>query len=175
MSDGQIAWAIIGTLIVIFGAYYATYVVAKRSNKTQQGRAVQVLDRFSLSKDKLFCLISMGDKIYLIGMSDGAVSLIDTIEGEAAEALRAQTRVSLENNLVARGLAFVKNRRARKGFDQALDDAKLKWEKSRDGDGDPSHPELQFAREEDDIDAMLRQIAARKGKDRKNDNGGEPL
>jgi len=84
MSATQIITFIAGSLVVIFGAYFATYLVARGSQKSYRSRAIQVLDRFSLSKDKSLMLIAVYDKIYLVAFAAGSITLLDHIDPETA-------------------------------------------------------------------------------------------
>jgi len=91
MPFAQIITFIIGSIVVIFGAYFFTSLVAKGSQKIYRGRLIQVLDRFSLAKDKSLVLIAVYDKIYLLAFSTGCVALLDNIDPETAAALTADS------------------------------------------------------------------------------------
>lgn len=90
MPATQVIVFIIGSIIVICGAYFATYLVARGSQKIYRGRLIQVLDRFSLAKDKSLALIAVYDKIYLVAFTAGSVTLLDNIDPKTAAALTAQ-------------------------------------------------------------------------------------
>ncbi|MCL1975538.1 MAG: flagellar biosynthetic protein FliO [Firmicutes bacterium] len=90
MPATQIVAFIIGSIVVIVGAYFATYLVARGSQKVYRGRLIQVLDRFSLAKDKSLLLIAVYNKIYLVAFAAGSVTLLDNIDPEAVAALTAQ-------------------------------------------------------------------------------------
>lgn len=89
MPAPQVITFIIGSAVVIFGAYFVTYLLARGSQKVYRGRVIQVLDRFSLAKDKSLMLIAVYDKIYLVAFSGGNVTLLDNIDPETAAALAA--------------------------------------------------------------------------------------
>ncbi|MCL2496439.1 MAG: flagellar biosynthetic protein FliO [Clostridiales bacterium] len=99
----QIITFLIGSAVVIFGAYYATYMVAKGSRRVYKGRAIQVLDRFSLTKDRYIVLLGVYDKVYLIAFSSDTVSLLDTLESQTAKRLLEE---SLPAAPLARGQSF---------------------------------------------------------------------
>ena len=87
----QLVVFIIGTIIVVFGAYYVTYYVglkaSGRERSRQRNRNINMLDRFAISKDKSFCLIEIAGKIYVIGVTNQSMTLIDTLDAvEFAEA-----------------------------------------------------------------------------------------
>ena len=92
MNPGQVITFVIGSLVAIFLAYYATYFIAKRGSKIQSGRTLRVLDRASLSKDKMICVVSVRDKIYIVAMSDGAVTVMDTFDADEYEQAEEQRR-----------------------------------------------------------------------------------
>lgn len=92
MSATQVFTFIVGSALVIFGAYFVTYLLARGSQKVYRGRIIQVLDRFSLSKDKYLILIAVYDKIYLVAFSGGNVTLLDNIAPEAAAAFAANSQ-----------------------------------------------------------------------------------
>ena len=82
----QIAVFIIGTVIVVFGAYYVTYFIGvKASGKSRsriKNRNINMLDRFAISKDKSFCIIEIAGKIYVVGITNQSMTLLDTIDAE---------------------------------------------------------------------------------------------
>ena len=89
MPAPQVITFIIGSIVVIFGAYFATYLVARGSQRAYRGRLIQVLDRFSLAKDKTLALIAVYDRIYLVAFAAGNITLLDSIDPETASALAA--------------------------------------------------------------------------------------
>lgn len=89
MPVAQVITFIIGSALVIFGAYFVTYIVARGSQKVNRGRIIEVLDRFSLSKDKTLLLIAIYDKIYLVAFSGSGVTLLDNIDPKTAASLAA--------------------------------------------------------------------------------------
>jgi len=91
MPAPQAITFILGSIVVIFGAYFATCMVARGSQKVYRGRLIQVLDRFSLAKDKSLMLIAVYDKIYLVAFAAGNVTLLDNIDPETAAAFAAES------------------------------------------------------------------------------------
>jgi flagellar biogenesis protein FliO len=73
------------SILVIGCAYYATWFLASKSGKMKSGRSIKLRDRFSVSKDKSFCLIEVKDKVYLVAMTNQTVTLLDTLDIEAFE------------------------------------------------------------------------------------------
>ena len=82
---------IIGTIVVLFGAYYVTYYVGmKASGQTRAGlrnRNIKVLDRYAIARDKQFCVVEIAGKVYFIGVSNHSMTLLDTFDAEAFEKL----------------------------------------------------------------------------------------
>lgn len=99
MPPTQIITFVIGSIVVIFGAYLTTYLVARGSQRVYKGRAIQVLDRFSLSKDKSLMLIAVYDRIYLVAFAAGSVTLLDNIEPQTAAAFAASLSLPEDKNL----------------------------------------------------------------------------
>lgn len=81
MELGQISqvFGLLAVLVaVIFAAYYLTkYVAAKASGSTGRARYFKVIDRFSISKEKMFILIAVGQIVYLVGITNQGMTLID--------------------------------------------------------------------------------------------------
>lgn len=171
-SQGQLWLALIGVVVVILGAYYATWIISKRAGQVRQGRAVQILDRFAVDKNKMFCLIAMGDAIYLVGLTDGAVTVIDHLTGEEADQIRATCEQAQQSNILQRGASFLGRKSQSRRLDSSLEEARARFAARREQKTE-AEPRLNFAREEDDIDAMLRQIAARRGKTNSDRDPGE--
>jgi len=86
MPPEQVIIFIIGTIVILFGAYYVTYFVGmKASGQTRAGlknRNIKMMDRYAISRDKQFCIIEVADKVYIIGMTNHTMTLIDTYDAE---------------------------------------------------------------------------------------------
>ncbi|MCL1816614.1 MAG: flagellar biosynthetic protein FliO [Clostridiales bacterium] len=120
MRPAQIVTFIIGCVVIIFGAYFATYLLAKGSQKAYRGRLIQVLDRFSLAKDKSLVLLAVYDKIYLVAFAAGSVTLLDNIDPQLAaafsgQAAKPQNKIWPPGNISALLLGSLRNVWARKG------------------------------------------------------------
>ena len=80
----QVAVFIVVTIVVVFGAYYVTYFIgAKASGQNRsrlKNRNINMLDRFAISKDKSFCLVEIAGKIYVIGVTNQSMTLLDTLD-----------------------------------------------------------------------------------------------
>jgi len=77
---------IIGTIVILFGAYYVTYYVGmKASGQSRSGmrnRNISLLDRYAISRDKQFCIIEIAGKVYIVGVTNHSMALLDTYDAE---------------------------------------------------------------------------------------------
>ena len=70
--------AIAGMVMVIFAAYFITkYVALKARGGSGKTRNFRLIDRFSVSKDKMFVLIAVGPSVYLVGVTNQGMTVID--------------------------------------------------------------------------------------------------
>jgi len=80
----QVIVFIVGMVVILFGAYYVTYYVGlKASGQTRSGmknRNIALLDRYAVARDKQFCIIKVAGKVYLVGMTNNTMTLLDTID-----------------------------------------------------------------------------------------------
>ncbi len=80
-------------LLVIFAAYFMTkYVAAKANGAGGKARYFRLIDRFSVSKDKMFVLIAVGQSVYLIGVTNQGMTVIDQKELSELPAEEEQTK-----------------------------------------------------------------------------------
>ena len=84
MPPEQVILFIIGTVVILFGAYYVTYYVGmKATGQTRAGlrnRNINLLDRYAIARDKQFCIIEIAGKVYIIGVTNHTMTLLDTID-----------------------------------------------------------------------------------------------
>ena len=92
MEPMQVALFIVGTVLIIVAAYYVTYYIGVKSSGASRGRNrnINILDRFSISKDKSFCLVEIAGKVYVVAVTNQSMTLLDTLDaatfaGNAAE------------------------------------------------------------------------------------------
>ena len=87
MDPGQVIVFIIGTIVILFGAYYVTYYVGmKASGQTRarfKNRNIILLDRYAIARDKQFCAVEIAGKVYIVGVTNHAMTLLDTVDAEA--------------------------------------------------------------------------------------------
>ena len=80
----QVTVFIIGTIVIIIAAYYVTYFIGMKSTGASRGRNrnINMVDRFAISKDKSFCLVEIAGKIYVVGVTNQGMTLLDTLDAE---------------------------------------------------------------------------------------------
>ena len=82
-------------IIIIFAAYFMTKYVAVKANGTSgKARYFKMIDRFTLSKDKMFVLIGVEKSVYFIGVTNQGMTLIDQKELSDLPAENEQSRKS---------------------------------------------------------------------------------
>ena len=96
----RIALSFIGIIIILFGAYYATYYISlkasgRNSKRIRSGnRSINLLERFAISKDKSFCIVEIAGKVYIIGVTNQSMSVLDTLDAEEFAKYRAENNDS---------------------------------------------------------------------------------
>ena len=163
MPDGwlDIIKMIVGSVVVIAAAYYTTYYIATRKGKGAPGREVRLRENFALSKDKSICLFEVRDKIYLVAVTNGGATVLDTYDtavfadepltGAADGASRRGPLTFLDSFRRGRKADFAASLR-RAGADEIIGTY-------ADMEDAPSGPS--FAREEDGIDEVFRRLQSR--------------
>jgi hypothetical protein len=153
MTPGQTIVSIIGCVVIILGAYFATYYIGKQSIQSASGRGMKLRDRMSVSRDKGFYTIEAGGKVYLVAMTSHSAALLDSYPaeefaadsaaGSSAALSAAPTLARLASNFVA---AIKRGAPARNA---GLSDLEKRIT-------------LQKAQEEDNIDRVFREIQQRR-------------
>ena len=94
MMTQQVIVFIIGTVIIIFGAYYVTYYIGTKASGQSRGklrnRNIYLIDRFAISRDKGFYLMEIAGKVYVIGVTNQSMTLLDTLDAAAFAEIAAQ-------------------------------------------------------------------------------------
>jgi len=87
MHPFQVVITLVGIVIIILACYYVTYYIGVKASAQSRGRLrnknINVLDRFAISKDKSFCLVEIAGKVYVVGITNQSMTLIDTIDAAA--------------------------------------------------------------------------------------------
>ena len=111
-EPARVALSFIGIIIIIAGAYYATYFIGLRaSGRARRGsprgrgrnRSIELLERFAVSKDKSFCIVEIAGKIYVIGMTNQSMTVIDMIDASEYEKLTSDNENTQERTIVPGG------------------------------------------------------------------------
>ena len=176
MEPGEIVKLIVGAIVVILAAYYATYFVANRKIKRTPGRGINVRERFSLSKDKMVCVVEANGKAYLVVVTNGGATLLDTFEAQefetAAELEKPaypQQQGYVPNGIIARGIwrlfnsfrnaASARTSPAYRG--QRADADMFVSPENQDSRRERTEFTIRTAREEDGIDEIQRRLKNR--------------
>ena len=86
MDPVRVTFSLVGIVLVILAAYYATWFISVKASG--QGRSrfknknINIRDRFAISKDKSFCLVEIAGKVYVIGITNQSMTLLDTLDAE---------------------------------------------------------------------------------------------
>ena len=107
MPPEQVILFIIGTVVILFGAYYVTYYVGmKASGQTRAGfrnRNIKLLDRYAVARDKQFCIIEIAGKVYIIGITNQTMALLDTFDAAAFAKLTEDNKETTPWNMTPVG------------------------------------------------------------------------
>jgi len=87
MPPERVILSFIGIVLVLIACFYVTSFVAKKaSGQTRPGRrsgSINILDRYAFARDKQFCIIETAGKVYLIGITNHTMTLLDTFDAAA--------------------------------------------------------------------------------------------
>jgi len=87
MPPVQVILSIIGIVIIMFACYYVTYYVGmKASGQSRTGvrnKNIVMLDRYAIARDKQFCIVSIAGKVYIVGVTNHTMTLLDTLDAES--------------------------------------------------------------------------------------------
>ena len=154
MPPEQVFIFIIGTIIVLFGAYYVTYYVGmKASGQTRAGlrnRNIKMLDRYAIARDKQFCIVEVAGKIYFIGISNHTMTLLDTFDADVFAELTENDEEPVPwnmtpvgqygNKLTQKLVAFVAEKTGKTG-QKAKKPEESETEKETETENKPDKPE----------------------------------
>lgn len=110
MDALQVAFSLAGVVIVIFGCYYVTYFFSRkasgqgRSKIRIKGRHISLLERFAISKDKSFCIVEVAGKIYVLGVTNNSITVIDTLDPDVFAQLKEEQSDSPSWHMMQGGL-----------------------------------------------------------------------
>lgn len=74
-----------GALLIVIGAILVVYWAARylqSQGAAGNGRALKILDRVVLGKDKYLMLVEFQENTYFIGVTDHNINLLEKVEGK---------------------------------------------------------------------------------------------
>ena len=155
----QTVITIIGLAAIIVAAYYVTYFIASRGarvvNRGASGRAIRILESFSLSKDKGIYSIEVSGRVYIVAMSQGAITVLDSMEKDEYEAPAAGAGVAAEREPIGTGF---------KSLFKRLGNAAKKTPQVDYEELVNTHISASKQLSDDDIDQVYRKIQSRRQK-----------
>jgi len=107
MGTGQVIGFFVGLIAIIFAAYYVTYFIGKKAQGQNLGRIrnknINVIDRFAISRDKSFYLVEIAGKVYVVGITNQNITLLDTLDAAAFSKAAAVQKAETKWNTVPGG------------------------------------------------------------------------
>lgn len=80
---GSVLGVLIGFAVILYLAYMAAKLMGKRlSLKSGGNKNIKILESVSLGQNKALMIVQAADKILLIGITAGEISLISELDGE---------------------------------------------------------------------------------------------
>jgi len=96
MDPLRVTLSLVGVVLVIIAAYYVTYYIGVKASGQSRGRLrnknINLIDRFAVSRDKSFCIVEIAGKVYVIGVTNQSMTLIDTLDAAAFKETAAERR-----------------------------------------------------------------------------------
>lgn len=71
--------------VIIVGAYYATYFIAKVQQGTKRNNNMRIIEAISVGQNKSLQLVRLGDKYVVIGVTKTQITSIITLEEDELE------------------------------------------------------------------------------------------
>ncbi|MCL2151635.1 MAG: flagellar biosynthetic protein FliO [Oscillospiraceae bacterium] len=129
MDPLQVTLSLGGIVLIIVAAYYATWFISVKASGRGRGKLrnknINLIDRFAISKDKSFCIVEIAGKVYVVGVTNQSMTLIDTLNAlEFAEnqeenretlAFRMTPGVRIADQIVKKLASFLRNSTRRRG------------------------------------------------------------
>ena len=82
MQPLQVVLSLGGIVVVIIACYYVTYYIGVKATGRSRlrNKNINLIDRFAVTRDKSFCLVEIAGKVYIIGVTNQSMTLIDTLD-----------------------------------------------------------------------------------------------
>ena len=110
-------------MVIIF-AIYGTKFIAKNSKRFVSSKYIQVLDRISLDVNNKIIIVEINKYIYILGINNNIMKLIDKIPKEDFE-----TELVFENHLEWHRNKYADNNDIFSGFKSKTKEYSTKWNK----------------------------------------------
>lgn len=142
MGPMETAMAILGTILIVFAAYFTIHLLGNNTRKGRHGsKAIRMIDVFYIAKDRLIAVIKIGDKVYVMAMSGDGATVMDILTGEEAERFVGAVGESVPFaagavDKLARLLTKNKTGKASGDFAHTLENAEQRADKKSSGEDD---------------------------------------
>ena len=162
MDPLRVALSLAGVVLVILAAYYVTYYIGVKASGQSRGRLrnknINLIDRFAISRDKSFCIVEIAGKVYVIGVTNQSMTLIDTLDAAAFKETAAERRDTemwppmagsgIKSRMTRRLAGFFATKMGRppgdsKGPDGRSFEASMKTARDKNSTGQPGKPEAE--------------------------------
>lgn len=155
-SSGNVIVLVVLMLLVIFAAYFTTRFLSSKAKNIIKGKYIRVKDRILLGRDKHILLLEVGDKAYLIGVTNQNINIIGIVDKDKIVPLadaQSASAVSGFKGLAGKFADFIK--KAAKAQEN-LKDARGQYKNDKNGGKTNKEP--------DDIDKMMEALKNRNKK-----------
>ncbi|MFY9425317.1 MAG: flagellar biosynthetic protein FliO [Caldicoprobacterales bacterium] len=112
---------IVGFAAILFAAYYFTKFIGSKMSYSNTTRLIKVLDRVFLGNDKSICIIQVGKRFFVIGITNHHVELIselDEVELAPTSTPISNSKESSFNNIFDTYLNRLKNKDRGQGMNK---------------------------------------------------------
>ena len=94
MPTSKVVLNLVVIILILIACYYATYYISKKasgqSGSKYRNRYINLIGRFSISRDKSFCLVEIAGKVYVLGVTNQSITLIDSLDAAAFQEAAAE-------------------------------------------------------------------------------------
>lgn len=79
-----------GFIVVLFAAYWCTRILGKRYEAgSSPGGHIRVLDRVNLAPDRQLCIVQIGEKTLLLGVTSSSITTLGELDPDKLPQLSA--------------------------------------------------------------------------------------
>ena len=146
MQPFQVILSLVVIVVILIACYYTTYYISAKASGQSRGRLktknINLVDRYSIARDKSFCIVEIAGKVYVLGVTNQTITLIDTLDAAAFNEAAAERHDmaskrsvqsgGLRGRLVSRMADFIASRtgRMRTSGDRATDQGGVSFAES---------------------------------------------